>query len=81
MIKPASYWVLHKHADALIIGRVGVALAGRRYFVPLLFTGRGFGVWWGEWSLYSAKAVYGRIAILRRIVYTTIYFVEYRRCI
>ena len=29
MIKPASYWVLHKHADALIIGRVGVALAGR----------------------------------------------------
>ena len=44
MIKPASYilGILHKHADALSIGRVGVPLAGRRYFVPLLFTGRGF---------------------------------------
>ena len=29
MIKPASYWALHKHADAYTIGRVGVALAGR----------------------------------------------------
>lgn len=30
MIKPASYWALHKHSDPLTLGRVGVALAGRR---------------------------------------------------
>lgn len=29
MIKPASYWALHKTADALTLGRVGLALAGR----------------------------------------------------
>lgn len=29
MVKPASYWALHKHADAYTIGRVGIALAGR----------------------------------------------------
>lgn len=30
MIKPASYWALHKHSDPLTLGRVGVALSGRR---------------------------------------------------
>lgn len=30
MIKPASYWALHKHSDPITLGRVGVALAGRR---------------------------------------------------
>lgn len=29
MIKPASYWALHKDADAVTLGRVGLALAGR----------------------------------------------------
>lgn len=29
MIKPASYWAMHKHADPTTLGRVGVALAGR----------------------------------------------------
>lgn len=29
MIKPASYWALHKTADAVTLGRVGLALAGR----------------------------------------------------
>ncbi len=29
MIKPASYWALHKEADAVTLGRVGLALAGR----------------------------------------------------
>jgi hypothetical protein len=29
MIKPESYWALHKHSDPLTLGRVGVALAGR----------------------------------------------------
>lgn len=29
MIKPASYWALHKTADAETLGRVGLALAGR----------------------------------------------------
>lgn len=29
MIKPASYWALHKTADAETLGRIGLALAGR----------------------------------------------------
>lgn len=29
MIKPASYWALHKVADPATLGRVGVSLAGR----------------------------------------------------
>ena len=42
------------------------------------------GVWEKSQALKDsgeARWFYGRIAILRRIVYTTIYFVEYRRCI
>lgn len=35
MIKPASYWALHKVADPTTLGRVGVSLAGREVDPPL----------------------------------------------
>ena len=35
MIKPASYWALHKVADPATLGRVGVSLAGREVDPPL----------------------------------------------